>query len=68
MASMSASLDTGEATEDATRTTAAAVARSSAEEEGGEHGGNIPAREIHRKSVNKYHKCCNIDQSVLRRK
>ena len=50
MASMSASLDTGEATEDATRTTAAAVARSSAEEEGGEHGrGNIPAREIHRK-------------------
>ena len=68
MASMSASLDTGEATEDATRTTAA-VARSSAEEEGGEHGrGNIPAREIHRKSVNKYHKCCNIDQSVLRRK
>ena len=50
MASMSASLDTGEATEDATRTTAA-VARSSAEEEGGEHGGNIPAREIHRKPV-----------------
>ena len=52
MASMSASLDTGEATEDATRTTAAAVARSSAEEEGGEHGGNIPAREIRSKSVN----------------
>ena len=68
MASMSASLDTGEAAEDATRTTAAAVARSSAEEEGGHGRGNIPARGIHRKSVNKYHKCCNIDHSVLKRK